>query len=58
MFFLPWFGLWVQTSDLLENSDKGDFLEDDRAVSFGELLFCFIFEARSPVGKAGIKPNV
>lgn len=32
LFFLPWFGLWVQTSDLLENSDKGDFLEDNGVV--------------------------
>lgn len=34
-FFLPWFGLWVQTSDLLENGDKGDFPEDDRVIPFG-----------------------
>ena len=35
LFFLPCFGLWVQTSDLLENGDKGDFPEDDRVVPFG-----------------------
>lgn len=35
LFLLPWCRLWVQTSDLLEDSDNGDFPNDDGMVPFG-----------------------